>query len=241
MVLLWNSDSLARRSSVASLSLVLLPRCDSDCLSSHKSHSEGEDRLDTVGTMGIGARLRRSWGEFVGPEATPANHLITAATTVSGGVLAPLIARRRGAGVGNATATSLLAVDLVGGVYVNNTRACARWYERPGQGDAAHLSFAAIHLHPAAVAWLDRGTPRRVVGPVWAASHYGYMVAATALIRNFPAQRRPLGVALTVVGLALDRVLGPSDQAPWFAWAYYPKLLLGHAAASMWSDQELKP
>ncbi len=195
-----------------------------------------------------GARvaLRRAWGEFVGPEATRANHVLTALTTVAGAVAAPAVARARGAGAGGAAIACLLAVDLAGGVYVNNTRACARWYERRGQGNAAHYAFAALHVHPAVVARLDAGWPggrarRRVHPAVWAASQYAYMAAATVAIRRAPARRRTLGVALTAGGLVLDGLLGPSRTAPWFAWTYYPKLLLGHAGASLWSDEELAP
>ncbi|WP_407316758.1 hypothetical protein UQW22_10210 [Isoptericola halotolerans] len=185
--------------------------------------------------------LRRSWGEFVGPEATRVDHALTAVTTAVGAVAAPLVARRHGADAARATVACLLAVDLSGGAYVNNTRACARWYERPGQGDAEHLLFAAVHVHPVAVAWLDRGARRRVPAPVWAAAHYGYLMASTVVVRRNRAVRRPLGVALTLGGLALDLALGPSPRAPWFAWTYYPKLLLGHAAASCWSDEDLDP
>ena len=187
------------------------------------------------------ARLRRAWDEFVGPEARPVDHVLTVATTVAGAVVAPLVARRRGAGPGRAAAASALATDLAGGVYVNNTLACARWYERPGQGDAAHLAFAALHVHPAAVAWLDAGAgARKVPGPAWAAAHYAYLVAATVVLRRNGARRRPLGVVLTAGGLVLDGLLGPSARAPWFAWTYYPKLLLGHAGASLWSDDALR-
>ena len=65
------------------------------------------------------------------------------------------------------------------------------------------------------------------------------MLLATAVIRACPPQRRGSGVALTVGGLVLDRVLGPSTVAPWFTWTYYPKLLMGHAAGSLWPDDDL--
>lgn len=183
--------------------------------------------------------MRRAWAELVGPEATRVNHVLTAATTAAGAVAAPVIARRRAADRARSVVACLLAVDLSGGAYVNNTRACARWYERPGQGTTEHLAFAAWHVHPAAVAWLDQGTARRVPGALWAAAHYAYLMGATAVVRRYPARRRPLGVALTAGGLVLDAALGRSLRAPWFAWAYYPKLLLGHAAASLWSDKDL--
>lgn len=192
----------------------------------------------------LGASLHRTWGAFVGPEATRVNHALTALTTAAGALAAPITATARGAGAGRAVLAGLMAVDLVGGAYVNNTRACARWYERPGQGSTDHYAFAACHVHPAAVAWLDAAPPRRdarrrVHPGAWAAAHYAYMAAATVVIRRYPARRRILAAAFTAGGLALDELLGPSHTAPWFAWTYYPKLLLGHAGAALWSDNEL--
>lgn len=184
-------------------------------------------------------RLQRSWAEFVGPEATPTNTAITLAASAVGMVGSAWAARRAGAGSGMTTALSALAMDLAGGAYVNNTRACARWYERPGQGTAQHLRFAALHLHPAAMAIADRSVGRQDHVIRWSALHYGYLMASTAAIRRFPRRRRSLGVALTAGGLVLDRALGPSTVAPWFAWTYYPKLLMGHAAAALWSDDDL--
>jgi len=184
-------------------------------------------------------RFRRSWAEFVGPEATRTNTVLTVAASAGGLVASVWTARRAGANTAVTTALSALATDLAGGAYVNNTRACARWYERPGQGHRQHLQFAGLHLHPVAIALAARsvGHQDRVLG--WSASHYGYLMAATAVIRGLPRRRRGLGVALTAGGLVLDRVLGPSTVAPWFAWTYYPKLLLGHAASSLWTDEDL--
>ncbi|WNG80616.1 hypothetical protein C6A86_020705 [Mycobacterium sp. ITM-2016-00316] len=101
-----------------------------------------------------------------------------------------------------------LAVDLWGGAWANNTRACARWYERPGQTNRDHLTFAAAHLHPLAYAWIDRH--HRANPTVRAAAHYGYLLGATLVIRARPRHRRLLGVLTTVGGVALDRALGPS-------------------------------
>lgn len=186
-------------------------------------------------------RLRRSWAQLVGPEATGANIVVALAAGAAGMIGAPVVARRRGAGPGGSAVVSVLAGDLVGGAYVNNTRACARWYQRPGQGTADHLMFAALHVHPAVLACLDRGVGRRARPGRWSLAHYGYLMAATLLIRRLPEHRRGLGVALTAGGLLLDAVLGPSRVAPWFAWTYYPKLLMGHAAASLWDDTDLHP
>lgn len=190
--------------------------------------------------------LRRFWDEFVGPEATTVNNVVAVGAGLLGALVAPVVAARVEGRGGRQMATKVdrlvagaLALDLWGGVYVNSTRACARWYERPGQTDADHLRFAVLHVHPAAVAWLDRGTGSRVPGPLWAGCHYGYLQVSTMLIRGNPRSRRALGVALTLGGLALDGLLGRSLAAPWFAFTYYPKLLLGHAGASLWSEQQL--
>ncbi|MGC5615144.1 hypothetical protein [Georgenia sp. Z1491] len=183
--------------------------------------------------------IREAWGRFVGPEATRLDHALTATTTAGGALMAAAVARGRGGGRAATAASAVLAADLVGGAYVNNTLACSRWYARPGQGDREHLTFAAWHVHPALVAWLDRGRSGPVPGPLWAALHHGYLMGATLAIRRFPRRRRTLGVALTAGGLALDQAIGRSRLVPWFAWTYYPKLLMGHAAAALWSDRRL--
>lgn len=185
------------------------------------------------------ARVRRSWAEFVGPEATRTNLALTVAASAAGLTASVWTARRAGAKTAAKMVLSVLATDLAGGAYVNNTRACARWYERPGQGHRHHLQFAGLHLHPVAIAVADRSVGQQDQVLRWSALHYGYLMASTVAIRRFPRHRRGLGLALTAGGLALDRVLGPSAVAPWFAWTYYPKLLMGHAASSLWPDDDL--
>ncbi len=138
-------------------------------------------------------RIRRLWAAFVGPEATATNHVVTAAATSLGAGIATLIVRGRHGNTADAVVATLLATDLAGGVYVNN-RACARWYERAGQGDAEHLKFAASHVHPGAVAWLDRQTHQGLPGWAWAVAHYAYMMGATVAIRRAPQRRRAVGV-----------------------------------------------
>src|SRR5699024_3862548 len=54
----------------------------------------------------VGSRAestRRGWAEFVGPEATRTNHVVTVGTSVVGTVGAVVLARSRGGGVGVAT------------------------------------------------------------------------------------------------------------------------------------------
>lgn len=184
-------------------------------------------------------RLKEDWAEFVGPEATPANSSIALGSGALGALGAALWSKHRGAGVTSTAVTALSAFDLVGGAYVNNTRASVRWYERAGQGGGKHLRFAALHVHPVVFGLMDQAIGRRTHALAWALAHYGYMMASTVVVRAIPAHRRSVGVALTAGGLLLDHVLRGSAIAPWFAWTYYPKLLLGHAAASLWTDDDL--
>lgn len=183
--------------------------------------------------------VKRGWANLVGPEATGANTTIALGSAVVGLVGAVMWAKRNGASVASTTTMAVLAADLVGGAYVNNTRASVRWYERAGQDDADHLRFAALHGHPLVVAWADHRVGARDNVAAWAAAQYGYMMLSTAIIRRSPTHRRSLGLALTAGGLVLDRALGGSTVAPWFAWSYYPKLLMGHAAGSLWPETDI--
>lgn len=62
------------------------------------------------------------------------------------------------------------------------------------------------------------------------------MLASAAVITTSPRRRRLLlAGAATGVGLCLDHLLGSSTAAPWFAPVYYTKLLIGHAAGSLWN------
>ncbi|ORX08543.1 hypothetical protein [Mycolicibacillus trivialis] len=133
----------------------------------------------------------------------------------------------------------LVAIDLWGGAWVNNTRSCVRWYERPGQGAREHIGFAALHVvHPAVIAVVDHNAGARdaLSAVRWALGHYGWMTVSAAVItRARRRSRLPIAFAATVAGLILDRALEPSAAARWFAPVYYTKLLIGHAAGSIWN------
>ncbi|MGR6965601.1 hypothetical protein ACU610_14155 [Geodermatophilus sp. URMC 61] len=120
----------------------------------------------------------------------------------------------------------------MGWAWCNNTPAAARWYHRDGQGAAQHLVFSAGHLHPVLLAWLDGGAQRHRLR--WGLALYGYLLAATAVVTACSDRRarRAVGLATTVGGVLLDRALGPSTSAPWFAPVFYVKLLAGHAAGA---------
>jgi hypothetical protein len=183
------------------------------------------------------------WDRVAGPGASRVENAGTLGLALLGGSLAPHLGSSRRSVPGQNgladVALRVLAVDLWGGAWCNNTPAAARWYHREGQGRSQHLAFAAAHLHPFVMAWLDRPHTSSRSRLVWAFSLYGYLQLATLLVarRHRPA-RRVAAVAATLGGVLLDRFLGSSPRAPWFASVYYVKLLTGHVggAAALPSD-----
>lgn len=178
------------------------------------------------------------WDRFVGPGASTAENIGTLGLSAAGVLWGD-------AGLDHTALTRyrvlmrLLAADLWGGVWVNNTRTCVKWYERPGQGARQHLGFAALHLlHPALIAQADHADGRRSRASAtrWVLGHYALMLGAAALIANTPRRARlPIAAVSAVAGLVMDHRLGRSTTAPWFAPVYYTKLLIGHAAGSVWN------
>jgi len=70
----------------------------------------------------------------------------------------------------------------------------------------------------------------------WSMAHYTWMLSAATMIVYAPRPARlPVALAATMVGVGLDRALGSSTAAPWFAPIYSTKLLVGHAAGSAWN------
>jgi hypothetical protein len=66
------------------------------------------------------------------------------------------------------------------------------------------------------------------------------MLASSAVITRTPRRGRlVLAIAATGAGIYVDRLLGSSTGAPWFAPVYYTKLLIGHAAGSGWNAGRL--
>ncbi|MDY7105123.1 MAG: hypothetical protein S0880_28385 [Actinomycetota bacterium] len=200
------------------------------------------DRDDVAGTTSAAGLppvrdgLLGQWDQFIGPGAGVVENAGSIGLGVVGAAVAWHSPPRSHARWARGLLTAL-SFDLWGGAWANNTPACVRWYERPGQGPAEHLRFASIHVHPFAIAAIDGGGARRWV---WAATQYAYLMATTAvLVRTAGRRRRMLALAATAGGITIDRVLGPSPSAPWFAPIFYAKLLAGHAGAGAlgpWAD-----
>ncbi len=174
--------------------------------------------------------LPGTWDRIAGPGAGAVENTGSLGLGLAGVVLAPALAPPTARG--RAAVLRLLALDLWGGAWCNNTAAAARWYHRDGQGAAQHLVFSAGHVHPVVLAWLDGDAHRHRLR--WALALYGYLLIATAVVcaAGDRRVRRALGVVTTVGGVLLDRGLGPSVAAPWFAPVFFAKLLAGHAAGA---------
>jgi hypothetical protein len=181
------------------------------------------------GELGTRPGLPGVWDGIVGPGAGPLENLGTLGAGVVGALCASALARGGRDGPAARLVLRLLALDLWGGAWCNATPAAARWYGRPGQGTRHLMVFAAGHLHPFVVAWLDHGRGRWR----WAAVQYGYLLVATALVARCGVRVRPaLGLLTAAAGVLLDRRLGPSGSAPWFAPVFHVKLLAGHAGGA---------
>lgn len=186
----------------------------------------------------VRAGIAGAWDRFVGPGQSRTELLGTLAASAAGALwghraLASEAPRHV------QVVMRVAAVDLWGGTWVNNTPSCVRWYERPGQGPADHAGFAALHLlHAAVVGYADTATGSRDPGSAsrWALAHWGWMLVSTVGVAAAPRRARlPLALGASAAGLGLDRALGRSSAAPWFAPVFYAKLLIGHAAGSIWN------
>lgn len=187
-----------------------------------------------VGRQAPRAGLIGSWDRFVGPGASAAENAGSLGLGLAGALLAPRLSRTSTGAPGHRLATRLLALDLWGGAWCNNTLACVRWYHRPGQQSRDRLRFVAAHVHPLVLGGLEGHDRSRAPGWLFGAAHYGYLLAATLFVeRRHGRARTTAALRAAAGGVVLDRVLGPSGAAPWFAPVFYVKLLVGHVGGGL--------
>lgn len=126
-----------------------------------------------------------------------------------------------------------VVADVVGGVVANSLGSAKRLYHAPAPPSGtfgervlrSHLAFAALHVHPFAVAALFPGGTW-----AWAAGWYAVTVLGVGLVVAVPADlKRPaaMGVA-TLAVLSAGAVAGPAGVA-WLGPALVLKLVVAHA------------
>lgn len=170
---------------------------------------------------------KAAWDRLVGPDATPAENIGTVSFAVAGAlataVTSPHEVHRR-----HRLTTAMLAADLWGGAWCNNTQSALLWYGRPDRRRSMDLIFPIVHLHPFVFAAMGRSSVRR------AAMEYVSMLCAVAIVRSSPQRiRRPVAAALTaaVSAASLHKGLASSNFPGWARAAYWMKLVMGHATA----------
>lgn len=130
------------------------------------------------------------------------------------------------------TIAAVLVADVVGGVVANGLAPAKRLYHATVPPSAGLVEravrhpvvFAALHVHPFAVAALFPGAGLR-----WALGWYAVTVAGAAVVRRLPPplqQPGALGVA-TVAVLAASAVGGPAGMA-WLGPVLVLKLVVAH-------------
>ena len=120
----------------------------------------------------------------------------------------------------------VLASDLGGGLVANALPATKRWYHRPSASAMGHLSFAAMHVHVFAFAWL---VPKEMP---WQAAIglYVWMMIGCVLVLIVPAAiQRALAFALTALGtIGFAAIVPTASPLGWTAIVLLLKILAGH-------------
>jgi hypothetical protein len=168
-----------------------------------------------------------AWDRLIGPGASQTEQALVILTAL-GAVTMLLVATPRELGwlPRQWIVAAILAADLAGGVVANATGAAKRWYHRPGQRFAQHMSFVAIHLvHPFLVAWLFRG-----LDWTWFGAACGYLLLGALIILRAPAHLQRAVSLLVYMGALLLAlvVLTPTPGLIWFLPVFYLKLQVSH-------------
>ena len=180
-------------------------------------------------------------GEFVGPEASVAENTGSLASAAAGTVAAPLLDAGRPRGRKRHRRPVVDRHGHLGWSLGEQHPVVRAGTNVPARGTREHLHFAALHVHPFAIAAYDRGLRERTSPMLWAGLTYGYyMMAATVTIRRFPEHRRALGVLTTLGAVALDRKARPSPPRAGSHRHSRRGCCSGHASAALWSDTALK-
>ena len=169
-----------------------------------------------------------SWDRFVGPGATAAELLLQIGAAITAAIAVPAHAIVTGINWSTLqiAMSSLLALDLVGGVVTNATATGQRWYHRSGYGFRQHVTFAAIHVVQLVLAaWLFRRGDWTFVSVFYA----HLMLAVTVVCISPLYLQRPIALMFMVAAVLLDEFAFPSVPGmAWFIPVFFIKLLISH-------------
>lgn len=165
------------------------------------------------------------WDRLVGPGASRAEATGAIMAGLAGGLLAAWRASTVDASWVVLAVATLMAVDVVGGVWSNATASTRRWYHRQGAPPRSHFWFAALHIHPFLIAWMFPA-----FGWTGAVVLYGGTLLATVLIGSFPRRLKSPAAAVSALALLTAALIFTDPSGvEWFAPAYVLKLITGHA------------
>lgn len=126
--------------------------------------------------------------------------------------------------------SSILAVDLLGGVLTNATTAAKRWYHRQGRTKLHHLSFIALHLLQLS---LFAGFLRDMDVFFFLSSALYLAVASVIILSVDDYIQRPVAMLFYSGAILMDiYVWKPTPNAPWFVPFFFLKLLISHLLPS---------
>ncbi len=172
--------------------------------------------------------LAGEWDKFIGPGQTRAEAWLVLAPALAAGAGLAWYASAQNLGWSTVQTlvAVLLALDLMGGVTANATRAARRWYHRPGQGTRQHLGFVAVHaVQLFLVAWLFRGMDWLFFGVLYAG-----LMAASAWVLAMPRYIQRPAAMLFYTGFVMLGLyaFSPTPGMEWFVPVFYLKLLVAH-------------
>jgi hypothetical protein len=173
--------------------------------------------------------LLGAWDKIVGPGASATETVVTLTAMTASVPLAWYAVVRDGSPHWQWWTwiiVLVLASDLGGGLVSNALPATKRWYHRPGSTAMQHLGFAALHVHPFALAWL---APDQV-NWTWALLLYLWMLVSCGVLLLVPRPvRLAIAFALTATGVVVSsRWVPVASPLGWVSCVLLLKVLAGH-------------
>ena len=176
------------------------------------------------------AGIAGAWDRFVGPGTTDAEQWVQLAgvVAVSSSVVLHWWATWENLEWSwvQLFVSSLLLLDVAGGIVTNATSPAKRWYHRAGYSRRQHMTFIGLHLAHLLLLMVLFDE----YGLGFVLVNYGFLVGAVLFLLAVPLyMQRPWG--FTLYSLAVVGSIYLYKGAPgleWFLPLFYLKLLLSH-------------